>query len=415
MDTTHRTPRTLRAAPLAAALALALGALQAPAPEAAERGAVSAGPPPASEAKSKKTGKRKPRESVRPLEGSPASAGPTALPGLVVTEPENDPITSALVEWAEKVKNEPALRAPLSEVGRKPRSDRHSHGWSRPTVAGRDPARLVPLVRKLRQIHGEILRAGRRMTPEQARAYERRLKALVARIDRGSGSCAGSPQPGSQKSCFCKCDSAYPKGGGPYSDLYWMTCALGCLTMKPDWAGSGTPPSIAPLDIKKLNLKPPKNRPPRLPYFTQLGPTPVAKVPMKRVSCGPNCTEWKLASSHGNLKIEGWIDMYCPAGTMLTYLAYRPQGGQETVVKQGQTKIQGYSKRVWPKPFTAAQLEKACQKALKGYPASNAPVAKKLITTTVYARGRCSDSATVHEQGYPVTLRLQCVPPPTPG
>ncbi len=107
--------------------------------------------------------------------------------------------------------------------------------------------------------------------------------------------------------------------------------------------------------------------------------------------------------------------MYCPAGTMLTYLAYRPQGGQETVVKQGQTKIQGYSKRVWPKPFTAAQLEKACQKALKGYPASNAPVAKKLITTTVYARGRCSDSATVHERGYPVTLRLQCVPPPTPG
>ena len=268
MERTRRTPPTLRAAPLAVAVALALGALQAPAPEAAERGAVSAGAPPASEARSKKTGKRKPREIV--VVGSRA-------------KPEAEP-----------------------------------------------PGTTTP-----------------------------RLAA--------------------------------PSGV------------------------SGTPPSIAPLDIKKLNLKSPKNRPPRLPYFTQLGPTPVAKVPMQWVSCGPNCTEWKLASSHGNLKIKGWIDMYCPAGTTLTYLAYRPQGGQETVVKQGQTKIQGYSKTVWPKPFTAAQLEKACQKALKGYPGSNPPVVKKLITTTVYARGRCSDSATVHERGYPVTLKLQCVPPPTPG
>ena len=266
MERTRRTPPTLRAAPLAAAVALALGALQAPAPEAAERGAVSAGAPPASEAKSKKTGKRKPREIL--VVGSRA----------------------------------------------KPQEN-----------ASRGPSRIK--------------------TPK---------------------------------------------------------------------SGTG-----APVLGTTVGNKPPGHHVPRVPYFTQLGPTPVAKVPMKWVSCGPNCTELKLATSHGNLKMKGKIGMSCPAGVALTALKYQPHWAkQKTVVFEGPLdgNINGYWKTLWVEPFTAAQLEKACQEALKNYPGSNTPVVQKTIKTNFYVSGRCADSITVYSRTYPVTLRLQCVPPPpTPG
>ncbi len=159
-------------------------------------------------------------------------------------------------------------------------------------------------------------------------------------------------------------------------------------------------------------------RAPRVPFFSQLGQTPVAEVPMQPVSCGPNCTQWKLATAQGKLGIEAKVGMSCPAGAAVTYLAYQPNDSQNTtVVFQGPPG--GNTKSLWKtvvaRPFTAARLEQACDEALQQYPLGQAPVVEKLIKTKVNARGQCSDSITTYERQYPVTLRLRCVPPPPVG
>ncbi len=192
-----------------------------------------------------------------------------------------------------------------------------------------------------------------------------------------------------------------------------QNASRGPSRLKSPKAGTG-----APVFGTTVGNKPPGHHVPRVPYFTQLGPTPVAKVPMKWVSCGPNCIEWKLATSHGNLKMKGKVGMSCSAGVALTDLRYQPHWAQQqTVVFQGPPNgnTSGYSKTLWLKPFRAADLEKACQEALKNYAGSNAPVVKKIVKTDVHVSGRCADSMTVYSRTYPVTLRLQCVPPPTPG
>ncbi|HHC72108.1 MAG TPA: hypothetical protein ENK54_04355 [Thiotrichales bacterium] len=203
---------------------------------------------------------------------------------------------------------------------------------------------------------------------------------------------------------------AAPKGSGTRANLPHDEILTG------DWV-LATGGGAGGLAISGTVLRD-RPRAPRVPFFSQLGQTPVAEVPMQPVSCGPNCTEWKLATAQGKLGIEAKVGMSCPAGAAVTYLAYQPNDSQNTtVVFQGPPG--GNTKSLWKtvvaKPFTAARLEQACDEALQQYPLGQAPVVEKLIKTKVNARGQCSDSITTYERQYPVTLRLRCVPPPPVG
>ena len=155
---------------------------------------------------------------------------------------------------------------------------------------------------------------------------------------------------------------------------------------------------------------------PGVPVFQQIGRTPVATVPMKPVPCGPGCTRWKLASSHGNLKLKARVGMGCPAHSTLTYLAYQPLGGSPVVLvdSPGEQNSGGHWSTRWTEPFTTTNLELACDAALRAQQ-GNGPIhavttAERTVKKTVRVEARCGAHSRPFVKLWPVTLRLRCVP-----
>ncbi len=329
---------------------------------------ISTAAPPAAEARSKTTGRRKPREIV--VVGSGASARPTA-PGTAARP------LAPRAPGTPSLPHDEILTGDMGVAPKAPSGRGVPHITALPE--GGVAAPKAPGTRSLP--HDEILTGDMGVAPK-------------APSGRGVPHIPALPEGG----------VAAPKAPGTRS-LPHDEILTGDMGVAPKGGAGGI----------VLRDRP---RAPRVPFFSQLGQTLVAEVPMQPVSCGPNCTQWKLAIAQGKLGIEAKVGMSCPAGAAVTYLAYQPNDSQNTtVVFQGPPG--GNTKSLWKtvvaRPFTAARLEQACDEALQQYPLGQAPVVEKLIKTKVNARGQCSDSITTYERQYPVTLRLRCVPPPPVG
>lgn len=147
--------------------------------------------------------------------------------------------------------------------------------------------------------------------------------------------------------------------------------------------------------------------------FSQLGSTQ-AYVPMEHeleVINGNEVLTHVLATESGNLNMKGKIGMRCPAGRTVTYLAYRPQGQQRTVVVDGDTHQTDYDRTITMQPFSLEDLETAGQAALGGSWVGNNPhpntpeTVKKALHKSVQVWGQCSGLA-AETQAFPVTLSI---------
>lgn len=133
-----------------------------------------------------------------------------------------------------------------------------------------------------------------------------------------------------------------------------------------------------------------------------------AEVPMKHGSCGLDCGIHVLASA-GNLNLPFDIGMTCPAGTTVVDLA---AGG--TTVLQADSGQASFSKTVNLQPFTAQELETACQTALGGgwaLPNSHSntsPTTDTSVSETIKVSGRCSGWANTVYQDFQASLSVTC-------
>ena len=81
-----------------------------------------------------------------------------------------------------------------------------------------------------KRLNAEILRAGSRMSPEQAGRYYARMKQLVVQMDR-KAKCQGKIGKEGPAKCMCNCGKAYPGfGGGNGWNRFW--CKASCLVAK---------------------------------------------------------------------------------------------------------------------------------------------------------------------------------------
>ncbi|RMF73224.1 MAG: hypothetical protein D6738_09410 [Acidobacteria bacterium] len=162
-------------------------------------------------------GKRRPREIV--VVGSKTGA-------------QDDRQVAELLSWARAARTSPAYRA-------RPGGRRVPATPGRVASPGK-PSSAVDMFVKIEGIDGEIaearrlneeiLRAGERTTPAQRAAFERRMRQLVAKMDRRArcGSDVGSEGPAR---CMCNCDKAYPGwGGGKGWNRFW--CKAACIKVK---------------------------------------------------------------------------------------------------------------------------------------------------------------------------------------
>jgi hypothetical protein len=160
------------------------------------------------------------------------------------------------------------------------------------------------------------------------------------------------------------------------------------------------------------------------PTLSQLGGA-TAKVPMKHGSCGLDCGIHVLATQSGNLDVPARIGMTCPAGTSVNAVEYQLAGQGVTAVVGAGTGKGTFSKDVKIQPFSKAELEAACQKALGGsWPLPDLHRnAQKTVQATlkesVRVWGRCTSWANKALKTYPVTVTLTCedqsFPPPPVG
>ena len=262
---------------------------------------------------------------------------------------------------------------------------------------------------------------------------------------RGSGSLAQRPRGGAsavqavaEPSCVRRCDATSREtaareecyGGCAVTpaDPRWRTV----VAAEPQAAGTSPPlnPSVT-VDVPETpratsRVGPRLGTPPRsgglatptgpagaTPSMKQLGST-LANVPMRHGSCGHDCETHVLAQRTGNLDVRFKLEMSCPAGTDVIHLSYQPAGHNTTVVVGGPSGANGFSQTIAAQPFTAAELEAACQQALGGsWPIPdphNNPTAtvQKGVHKSIEAWGQCSGWTNKAKRTWPVTLSLTC-------
>lgn len=148
------------------------------------------------------------------------------------------------------------------------------------------------------------------------------------------------------------------------------------------------------------------------PSMKQLGST-LAKVPMEHGSCGLDCATHVLAQN-GNLGVKFELEMSCPAGTDVVHLSYQPAGHNTTVVVGAPSGAGQYSQTITAQPFTAAELEAACQQALGGsWPipgghGNTSATVQKGVHKSIEVWGQCSGWANKVKRTWPVALSLTC-------
>ena len=149
------------------------------------------------------------------------------------------------------------------------------------------------------------------------------------------------------------------------------------------------------------------------PSMKQLGST-TAKVPMKHGSCGLDCATHVLAQKSGNLDVKFKLEMSCPAGAQVVHLSYKPAGHNATVVVGAPSGASVFSQTVAAQPFTAAELEAACQQALGGswpIPGNHdnaSATVQKGVSKSIEVWGQCSGWANKAKRTWPVALSLTC-------
>jgi hypothetical protein len=149
------------------------------------------------------------------------------------------------------------------------------------------------------------------------------------------------------------------------------------------------------------------------PSMKQLGST-LAKVPMKHGSCGLDCGTHVLAQTTGNLDVKFKVEMSCPGGADVIHLSYRPAGHDVTVVVGAPSGASELAQTIAAQPFTAAELEAACQQALGGsWPLPNShsnttATVQKGVDKSIEVWGQCSGWANKAKSTWPVTLSLTC-------
>lgn len=163
---------------------------------------------------------------------------------------------------------------------------------------------------------------------------------------------------------------------------------------------------------------------PGVPTLTQLGGAG-AKVPMKHGSCGLDCGIHVLAVSSGNLGVPVRVGMTCPAAVKVDGVEFQLAGQGVTALVQGNTQKSSFSKEIKVQPFSKAELEAACQKALGGswplpdlHHNTEATVETEL-QETIRVWGHCTGWADKAVKEYPVKLTVTCsdqsFPPPPVG
>ena len=106
--------------------------------------------------------------------------------------------------------------------------------------------------------------------------------------------------------------------------------------------------------------------------------------------------------------------MSCPPGLVVDQLWVRPQGQDVVKVVDAPTGQAAFSQTIKLRPFSAKELEAACQAALGGsWPLpdthNNAQkLVKKVVKESVQVWGRCSTWANSASRSYPVTLTVTC-------
>ena len=121
-----------------------------------------------------------------------------------------------LLSWARQASRASGYRANTNRI--------QAPGGARSDQA---TSRLITQGKRLNQ---EILRAGSRMSQEQADRYLARMKQLVEQMDR-KGKCQAKIGKEGPAKCMCNCDKAYPGfGGGNGWNRFW--CKTSCLVAK---------------------------------------------------------------------------------------------------------------------------------------------------------------------------------------
>lgn len=139
-----------------------------------------------------------------------------------------------------------------------------------------------------------------------------------------------------------------------------------------------------------------------------------AKVPMKHGSCGLDCGIHVLATQTGNLRIPFKISMSCPSGSSVSFLAYRLKGFDQNKVVDGGPAPSKYLKELSLKPFSANELEAACQEALGGgwaKPGSHNNTQQKVTTNLqekIEVWGQCTGWANQVKRSYEARVKLTC-------
>ncbi len=149
------------------------------------------------------------------------------------------------------------------------------------------------------------------------------------------------------------------------------------------------------------------------PTMKQLGSTR-AKVPMKHGSCGLDCATHVLAHRTGNLDVSFKLEMSCPGGAQVIHLSYQPAGHNATVVVGAPSGAGEYSQTIAAQPFTALELEAACQQALGGsWPipgghGNATATVQKTVHKSIEVWGQCGGWANKAKRTWPVALTLTC-------
>jgi hypothetical protein len=149
------------------------------------------------------------------------------------------------------------------------------------------------------------------------------------------------------------------------------------------------------------------------PTLAQLGSSS-AYVPMKHGSAGTDASTHVLANRMGNLDMKLKAGMTCPDDRTVIHVSAKPVGANAVTFVGANTGDEVYSANVTMQPFSANELEVACQKALGGAWATpgdhnNATQSvKKTISKKIEVWGQCSGWANKAKRTYTVLLTLTC-------
>lgn len=149
------------------------------------------------------------------------------------------------------------------------------------------------------------------------------------------------------------------------------------------------------------------------PTLAQLGSSS-AYVPMKHGSAGLDASNHVLANRMGNLDMQLKAGMTCPDDRSVIHYSAKPAGGNAVTFVGASTGNDEYSANVTMQPFSANELETACQKALggawaePGHHNNTTQSIKKTISKKIEVWGQCSGWANKTKRTYTVLLTLTC-------